>query len=64
MCQSLFTGRTVQNVVEIIILFVFSPIITSEYVYQISDIRKTLFLSVFGFLGLRDPHFQDIFCVC
>ena len=59
MCQNLFTGRIVQNVVEVINLFVlFFPNITSKYVYQLS--AKTLFLSVFGFLGLKDPHFQKI----
>ena len=47
-----------QNVVEIIILVVFFPNITSKYVYQLSE--KTLFLSVFDFLGLGDPHFQEI----
>ena len=57
MCQNIFTGRIVQNV-EIIILFVFSPTITSKYVYQLSE--ETLFLSVFDFSGLEDPHFQEI----
>ena len=54
MCQNLFTGRIVQNVVETI-LFVF-------FCYQIhlSVIRKYPLLSVFGLLGLRDPHFQEI----
>ena len=52
MCQKLFTGRTAHNVVEIIILFAFFPTITSKYVYQLSE--KTLFL------GLEDPHFQEI----
>ena len=59
MCQNLFTGRIVQNVAEIIILFVlFFPNITSKYVYQPSE--KTLFLSVFYCFGVRDPHFQEI----
>ena len=49
-----------QNVVKIIILFVFFPTITSNYVYQLSE--KTLFLSVFDFLNLRDPHFEEITC--
>ena len=57
-CQNLFTGRIVQNVVEII-LFVFSPTITSKYAYKLSE--KTLFLSVFDLLGLRDPHFSAHF---
>ena len=50
-----------QNVVEIIILFVFFPTITSKYVQKLSV--KILFLSVFDFLGLRGPHFKklDIF---
>ena len=46
-----------QNVVEIIILFVFFPTIASEYVYQV--LEKTLFSSVFYFFGLRDPHFPE-----
>ena len=50
MCQNLSTGRIVGNV-EIIVLFVFFTTITSKYVYQLSE--KTLFLSVFDFLGLR-----------
>ena len=59
MCQNLFTGRIVQNVGEIIILFVFFPTIASKYVYQLSE--NTLFSSVFFyFLGLRDPHFPEI----
>ena len=57
MCQKLFIGRIVQNVVEIIILFVLSRAITSKYVYHLSE--KILFLSVFDFSGLRDPHFQE-----
>ena len=64
MGQNLVTGRIVKNVGEII-LFVFFPSRTSKYVYQLSV--KTLFLSVFDFLGLRDPYFQEIryfFCVC
>ena len=36
------------------------PTITSKYVYQLSG--KTLLLSVFGFLGLRYPHFQEFRC--
>ena len=47
MCQNLFTGRIVQNVVDILILFVFFPTITSKYVYQLSE--KTLVLSVLTF---------------
>ena len=47
-----------QSIVEIIILFVFFPTITSKYFYQLSE--KTLFLSVLTFLGLRDLHFQEI----
>ena len=64
MCQNLFTGRIVQNVVEIIILFVFFAAIASKYVYQL--LEKTLFSSVFFYLlGLRDPHFPEIrFSVC
>ena len=64
MCQNLFTGRIVQNAVEIIILFVFFPAIASKYVYHLSE--NTLFSSVFYFLGLRDPHFPEIryFLVC
>ena len=62
MCQNLFTGRIVQNSVEIIILFVFFPAIASKYVYQLS--KNTLFSSVFYFLGLRGPHFPEIrFCL-
>ena len=57
-CQNLITERTVQTVVEIMILFVFFPAITSKYIYQLSE--ETLFLSVFDFLGLREPHFQEI----
>ena len=60
MCQNSFTGRTVQNVVEsiILILFVFFPTIISKYVYQLSE--KTLILLVFDFLGLKDPHLKKI----
>ena len=47
-----------QNVVEIIILIVFFPTIISKYIDQLSG--KTLFLSVFDLLRLRDPHFQEI----
>ena len=47
-----------QNVVEIIILFVLFSAITSKYVYRLSE--KTLFSSVLGFLGLRDRHFQKV----
>ena len=64
MCQNPFTGRIVQNLIEIIILFVFFPHNNPKYVYQLSE--KTLFLSVFDFLGLRDLNLKniDIFCVC
>ena len=58
MCQNLFTRRIVQNVVQIIILFVFFSAIASKYVCQV--LEKTLFSSVFYFLGLRDPHFQKL----
>ena len=61
MYQNLFTGKIAQNV-EIIILLVFVSTITSKYVYQLSE--KTLFLSVFDFLGLRDPQFQEIRYFC
>ena len=47
-----------QNLVEIIILFVFFPTITSKYVDQLSE--KILFSSVFDFLSLRNSHFQEI----
>ena len=56
--MNLFTGRIMKNVVEIIILFVFFPTITPEFVYQLPG--KTLSLSVFGLLCFRDPHFQEI----
>ena len=56
MCQNLFAGRTVENVVEIIILFRFFPIITSKYVYQLSE--KTLFLSVFWLFRPLRPSFS------
>ena len=59
MCQNfILTGRIVQNVVEIIILFVFFPTITSKYLHQLSE--KTLFyLSALTFQAFnRDPHFQ------
>ena len=46
-----------QNVVGVIILSFFPTLIT-KYIYQLSE--KTLFLSVFDFLGLRDLHFQEI----
>ena len=63
MCQNLFTGRIVQDVVEIVILFVFFPATVSKYVYQL--LEKTLFSSVFYFLCLGDPHFPEIrFFVC
>ena len=58
MCQNLFNGRIVQNIVEIISLFAFFRTITSKYIYRLSE--KTLYLSVFDFLSLRDPHFQEI----
>ena len=58
MCQTLFTGRIVQNVVKIIILSVFFPSIPPKYVCQLSE--NSLFLSVFDFLGPRDPHFREI----
>ena len=45
-----------QKIVEIIILYVFFPAITSKYVYRLSE--KPSFIS-FEFLGLRDPHFQE-----
>ena len=57
MCQNLLTERIVQNVVEIIILFVFFPYNNPNI--SISS-EKTLLLSVFDFLDLRDPHFQEI----
>ena len=57
MCQGLFTGRIVQNVADIIILFVFFS--NHNLKIRLSVIRKDLFLSVFDFLGLRDPHFQE-----
>ena len=50
MCQNLFTGRT-----EIILFVIF---FFQKYVYQLSE--KTLFLSVFDFLGLRDPLFKEL----
>ena len=43
-------------------MFVFFPTITSKYVYQL--LEKTLFLSVFDILGLRNPHFQEIVYLC
>ena len=46
-----------QDVTEIIILLVFFFTITSKYVYQLSE--NTFFLSVFDFLGLTDPYFQE-----
>ena len=36
----------------------FLAITSKNIVYQLSE--KTLFLSVFDYLGLRDPHFQEI----
>ena len=51
-----------QSVVEVIVLFFLFPTITSKYVYQLSE--KIPFLSVFEFLGLRDPHFQELRCFC
>ena len=56
--QNFFTGRIVQNAIEIIILFVFFPAIASKYVYQLFE--NTLFHQFFYFLGLRDPHFPEI----
>ena len=58
MCQRLLAGRIVQNVVEIVILFVFFLTIASKYNDQLSE--NTIFSSVFYFLGLRDPPFQKI----
>ena len=57
MCQNLFTGRIAQNIVKIIILFLFFPTLSSKYVYQLSE---KIFLSVLDFLGLRNPHFQEL----
>ena len=58
MCQNLFTGRIVQNVVEIVILFVFFPATASKYVYQL--LEKTLFSSVFYFYALETLIFQKL----
>ena len=47
-----------QNIVETIILLVLF-----FYYYlkvRLSVIRKDIFLSVFDFLGLREPHFEEI----
>ena len=58
MCQSLFTGTVVQNIVEIIILLV---LFSYRYLkVRLSVIRNDIFLSVFDFLGLREPHFEEI----
>ena len=46
------------NVIEIIILFVFFFYHNLKYIYHLSE--KALFLSVFDFLGFRDPRFQGI----
>ena len=55
-----------KNLVEIIILFVFFPTINPTKNTFISYQKSVSFLSVFDFLGLTDPHFQelDFFCVC
>ena len=53
-----FTGRIVQNVVKSSFCLSFFPTITSKYLYQLPE--KTLFLSGFDFLGVRDTDFQDI----
>ena len=57
-----YSDNIVQNAVEIIILVVFFPTITSKYLYHLS--KKTSFIS-FDIIGLRDPHFHEIdFCIC
>ena len=60
MCQNLFTGRIVQNVVKIIILFVFSLPWPQNMFNKL--LEKTIFSSVFFFyfLGLRDLYFPEI----
>ena len=56
MCQNLFTGKIVQNVVGIIIVFVF--ISYHNLKIHLSAVRKDPVLSVFDFLGLRDTHLK------
>ena len=53
MCQNLFTGRIVQNLVEMIILFVF----LSHHEFKIRN--DPLFVN-FGLFRPGDPHFQEI----
>ena len=61
MFQNLFTGRIVQNVVEIIILFVLFSYHNLKI--RLSVFRKDRIYSfLFYFLGLRDPHYQEIRC--
>ena len=54
MCQNLSNGRIVQNLLKLSFFF---PTIASKYVCNLS--KKTLFLSIFDILGLRDPHSQE-----
>ena len=62
-CQNLFAGRIVQNVVEIIILFLLFSYhnLKIKYVHQLSG--KTV-LSVFDLLGLRDLIFKKLDFLC
>ena len=59
MCQNLFTARIVQNIVEIIILYVFFSCYNLKYVYGLSY-QKRPSLSVYDFLDIIEPHFQEI----
>ena len=58
MCKNLFTGRIVQNIVEIIILFVFFSFHNLKI--RLSVIRKDPLFGSFDLLGLTDPQFQQL----
>ena len=58
MCQNSFTGRTVENVVEIIILFVFFPTISSKYV--ISYRKRLSFYRFLTFYALWTLIFKKL----
>ena len=58
MCQNLFTGKIVQNFVEIILLFAFFSYHNLKV--RLSVITKDPHLISFDFLGLRDPHLYSV----
>ena len=57
MCQNIFTGRIVQTLLKSLFCL---PFFYYNLKIRLSLSEKTFFLSIFDFLGLRDPHFQEI----